>query len=197
MSSTTLIALDSQDQFSSETGSDVTANAPQTRRRPWRFVGSVLIFIVALVILWPAQFGGITGLTVVNGHSMEPTYHTGDLVVSLRLPSYQNGDIVSYLVPKGQPGAGGRVIHRIFSIDNSSGSTAYTTKGDNNPSVDPWHFGNGDVLGMALFSIPAMGSVLGGASNPIVIGLVAGILVMLLVLRIGSAPKKRRHRGAP
>ncbi|MEJ1231171.1 MAG: signal peptidase I [Galbitalea sp.] len=163
-----------------------------------RYAASIAIFLAALALLWPAQFGGFTGLTVVDGHSMEPTYHTGDLVVSLRLPSYQYGDIVSYLVPTGQPGAGGRVIHRIFAVDSSSGSAVYTTKGDNNPSVDPWHFHSGDVLGKALFSIPAIGSVLGGVANPIVVGLVAGILVVILLWRIGSAPKKRRrHRGAP
>ena len=165
-------------------------------RRPLRYVGSILIFLVALAILWPAQFGGFTGLTVVNGHSMEPTYHTGDLVVTLRLPSYQPGDIVSYKVPTGQLGAGGRVIHRVLSEDPVKGQTVYTTKGDNNPTADPWHFRTSDVLGKALFSIPAIGSVLGGASNPIVVGLVAGLLVMLLIWRIGSAPKKHRHRGA-
>jgi signal peptidase I len=175
---------------------EATETESPKRRRPLAVVGSILIFLVALVILWPAQFGGFTGLTVVNGHSMQPTYYTGDLVVTLRLPSYQPNDIISFKVPQGQPGAGGRVIHRVFSDTSVKGQTVYTTKGDNNPSVDPWHPGNADILGKALFSIPAIGSVLGGASNPIVVGLVAGILVTLLVWRIGSGPKKRRHRGA-
>ena len=196
--STPLIEADIQRGVSAETEPlDASANEPVKRRSPLRFVGSLVVFLVALVLLWPAQFGGLTGLTGVHGHSMEPTYHTGDLVVTFKLPAYHFGDIVSYEVPAGQLGAGGRVIHRIFATTVSGGKTIYTTKGDNNPSIDPWHFSNGDVLGKALFSIPAIGSVLGGASNPIVVGLVAGILVMLLVLRIGSAPKARRHRGAP
>ena len=181
----------------SEAGQDTAVVKENKSRRPLKYVGSIVIFLIALVVLWPAQFGGFTGLTVVNGHSMEPTYHTGDLVVTLRLPSYHFGDIISFKVPDGQPGAGGRVIHRIFNADQVNGQTVYTTKGDNNPSVDPWHPGNADVLGKALFSIPSIGSVLGGASNPIVVGLVAGGLVTLLMWRIGSAPKKRRHRGAP
>jgi signal peptidase len=191
----------------SEAGSQLAASPSETEqgavvakttkpRRPLQYVGSIVIFLIALVVLWPAQFGGFTGLTVVNGHSMEPTYHTGDVVVTLRLPSYQFGDIISFKVPDGQPGAGGRVIHRVFSVAQTDGKAVYTTKGDNNPSVDPWHPGNADILGKALFSIPAIGSVLGGASNPIVVGLVAGALVTLLIWRIGSAPKERRHRGA-
>jgi signal peptidase len=167
------------------------------RKRAWRIVESAVIFVVAIVILWPAQFGGLTGLTVVSGHSMEPTYHTGDLVVSLRQLSYAPGDIVSYKVPAGQAGEGGRVIHRIFSIDSSTGAAVYSTKGDNNPSVDPWHFGTNDVMGHALFSIPSMGSVLGGVTNPIVVGLASGLLVTILLWRIGSAPKKHRHRRSP
>ena len=197
MSSTTMLRPLTDADDSVESPLPETVEAAREPRRPWRYVVSVLVFLAALVILWPAQFGGLTGLTVVNGHSMEPTYHTGDLVVSLRLPSYAPGDIVSYLVPKGQPGAGGRVIHRVFSEATTGGRTVFTTKGDNNPSTDPWHFSTGDVLGKALFSIPAIGSVLGGASNPIVVGLASGLLVTVLLWRIGSAPKKRRHRQAP
>jgi signal peptidase len=198
MSSSTMLRpqTDAEDSLESPQP-DAAESVPAKPRRPWRYVVSVGIFLVAVVLLWPAQFGGLTGLTVVNGHSMEPTYYTGDLVVSFRLPNYAPGDIVSYRVPSGQPGAGGRVIHRIFSEATTGGRTVFTTKGDNNPSTDPWNFVTGDVLGKALFSIPAIGSVLGGASNPIVVGLASGLLVTVLLWRIGSAPKKRRHRGIP
>lgn len=172
--------------------------APAKRRRSaWGILGSVILFVVALVFLWPAQFGGITGLTVVSGQSMEPTYVSGDLVVSVRQASYEPGDIVSYTVPAGQPGEGGRVIHRIFTVDTSSGAAVYLTKGDNNPDIDPWRFGADDVMGKALFAIPAVGAVLGGVSNPIVVGLASGLLVTMLMWRIGSEPQKRRHRRSP
>jgi signal peptidase len=170
-------------------------SAPRKKHRLLRFVISTAIFIAVLVALWPAQYGGITGLTVVSGHSMEPTYHTGDLVVSLKKPSYAPGDVVSYLLPAGQPGAGGRVIHRILSVDSSSGAPVYTTIGDNNPSVDPWHFGTADVLGKAVFSVPSIGSLLNATSNPLIIGLGSGLVVLVLVWRIGSAYERRRSRN--
>jgi signal peptidase len=143
-------------------------------------VASAVFILAALLLLWPAQFGGITGLTLVNGASMNPTFHTGDLVVSVRLPAYQPGQIVSYLVPAGEPGAGGRVIHRIFSVDSEG---IYTTKGDNNPDVDPWHFRSADALGTAIFALPGIGIMLGGLSSPLVMGVAFGLLVTLLLWR--------------
>lgn len=167
---------------------------PRSRAR--RVMGFVVAVGLALVALWPAQFGGITGLTVVNGRSMEPTYYTGDLVVSLKLPAYAAGDIVSYVVPAGEAGEGGRVIHRIFSIDATSAAPILSSKGDNNPNVDPWRFSVDDVMGKALFSIPTIGSVLGGVTNPIVVGLASGLLVTILLWRLGSVPQKRRQHGS-
>jgi signal peptidase len=164
----------------------VTRTTSTSRTR--RIIASAAVLVAAIVILWPASYGGVTGLTLVRGNSMIPTYHTGDLVISVKFPSYLPGQIVSYTVPAGQPGAGGRVIHRIFSVSDSG---VYTTKGDNNPETDPWHFQSSDVMGTALVAVPQVGSVLGVLSNPSVIGLFGGLLATLLLWR--SDPKRERH----
>ncbi|MES2170512.1 MAG: signal peptidase I [Actinomycetota bacterium] len=156
---------------------------------------SLVALLIALVALWPAQYGGFTGLTIVNGHSMEPTYHTGDLVLSLRQPSYQPGDIVSYLIPKGQPGATGRVIHRIVSVSTATGSAVYTTQGDNNNSADPWHFGSSDVLGKAIYSIPSIGTLLSKLASPLILGLASAATVFGIVWRFGRDSRKSK-KGA-
>jgi hypothetical protein len=59
------------------------------------------------------------------------------------------------------------------------------------PSLTP----RAAVLGSLALLIPAIGSVLGGVSNSIVDGLVAGILVTALAWQIGSAASRRRLRG--
>ena len=167
--------------------------AERQKRKPRRMARTVLSLVfslLCLLILWPAQYGGVTGLTVVNGHSMERTYFTGDLIVSIKKPSYQVGDVVSYMVPQGQDGAGGRVIHRIFAITVVDGATVYSTKGDNNSSVDPWTFGRSDIMGAALFSIPKVGSVLGGVSNPLILGLLSGVLVASIIWKTAPSPKR-------
>lgn len=146
-------------------------------RRAVRAVLGWLLLAAAVVVLWPAPWGGFTGLTIVSGHSMEPTYHTGDLVVTARQPGYAVGDVVSYRVPAGQPGSGGRVIHRIVSIEDG----VIHTLGDNNADVDPWVFTATDIAGRAVLRIPGLGLLWGPQVFPLIIAAVVGLGVTILL----------------
>src|SRR5437868_9645307 len=90
--------------FTDHTPIDVVAvrrvRTEKQRRR--RLIGNILfacVFTVAVVgwfvALRPAQLGGPATFVVVQGVSMEPTYHTGDLVISHRQSSYAVGDVVA------------------------------------------------------------------------------------------------------
>lgn len=123
-------------------------------RRLRRHAGDVLFVVAAAIavwFLWPSSLGGCTTLTIVSGHSMEPTYYTGDLVVS-RCGEYGVGDIVVYNPPKV---GNARVIHRII------GGTpdGWIIQGDNNSFVDPWTPGNERVLGEAVLHLPKVGLI--------------------------------------
>jgi len=124
-------------------------------RRLRSHAGDVLFLVAALVVgyfLWPTSLGGCTTLTIVSGHSMEPTYYTGDLVVS-RCGDYQVGDIVVY----NPPNVGtARVIHRIIGGD---GATGWVMEGDNNDFIDPWEPTDDRVLGKAVLHLPKVGLV--------------------------------------
>jgi signal peptidase I len=172
---------------------------PGAQRKPLskvaRRVISGVIVALALVAFWPAQYGGFTGLTVVDGHSMEPTYFTGDLVVSVRQPTYQVGDVVSYLVPVGQDGAGERVIHRITEVDTSTGSPIYTTTGDNNfGAPDPWMITSKDVMGVGILSLSGFGTLIGGMSNPLLIALICGVLITVVLWSSDPRDPAKRRR---
>ncbi|TMK89013.1 MAG: S24 family peptidase, partial [Actinobacteria bacterium] len=54
----------------------------------------------------PVALGGPTGYVMVRGVSMNPKYHSYDLVLTRHQSRYHPGDIVAYHVPKGQPGEG-------------------------------------------------------------------------------------------
>ena len=111
-----------------------------------------LLVAAALWFVWPSSLGGCTTLTVVSGHSMEPTYYTGDLVVA-RCGTPRVGDIVVYH----PPGMGKvRVIHRLIAGDGTSG---WTVKGDNNQFVDPFAPTDANVVGIAVLHIPEVGRV--------------------------------------
>lgn len=167
-----------------------------TRSRVRALLGWLLV-AVAAALLWPAQWGGLTGLTIVSGHSMEPTYYTGDLVVTWRHASYEPGDVVSYTVPADQPGAGGHVIHRVATADQAgSGELVYTTVGDNNPAADQWTLTADDIAGTAVLHVPGLGRFLGPAVLPI---LVAGALGAIVTVMLWSSRSEddENDDGAP
>ncbi len=118
---------------------------------------------VSAFLLWPTSLGGCTTLTIVSGHSMEPTYYTGDLVIA-RCGTASVGDVIVYQ-PKDLGGA--RIIHRIVSGDATTG---WTVKGDNNASADPFNPGSSEVLGVAKVYLPKVGLVARGLTSPFVWG---------------------------
>lgn len=58
----------------------------------------ILLLIVVFFSLWL-----VIGFSFVNGDSMEPTLHSGELVMYFRLnQDYQKGDVVSVRIPSGE-----------------------------------------------------------------------------------------------
>jgi signal peptidase len=120
----------------------------------------LVVLAAAAWLLWPSNLGGCTTLTIVSGHSMEPTYYTGDLVVS-RCGPPEVGDVVVYR-PSGENG--GRVIHRIVGGDATAG---WRMQGDNNDFTDPWSPRGEEVLGVARLHVPHLGTVAAVLMSPI------------------------------
>lgn len=170
------------------------AEAERSRvARALRSLGGWLVVAVGVIVLWPAQLGGVVGLTIVSGHSMEPSYHTGDLVVTVRQASYAVDDVVSCVVPEGEPGAGGRVIHRIIAVE----AGVYTTLGDNNAEPDPWSFEAADVTGRALFHLPGLGALWSPLVFPLIIAVALGgvVAVVLWPSRPEPAEQEAPHES--
>ena len=142
-----------------------TAGVPQARRlRSWGASAVLVAFVAAVVyFFWPTTLGGCSTLTIVSGHSMEPTYYTGDLVWS-RCGDAQVGDVVVYTPPDT---GGARVIHRIIG---GNGADGWLLQGDNNDFVDPWAPDDALVVGVAQVHVPRVGSVVYVVANPYVWG---------------------------
>ena len=145
------------------------------RLRPWAMWCAL---VIAGFVAWPMQLGGHTGYTVVSGHSMNPRYHTGDLLITRRHGSYHLNEIVVYRVPRGQPGAGLFVVHRLVGGDNRHG---WTTKGDNNPSEDIWRPHDADIQGAVVTMIPKGGYLLRQFRNPLLYAVIGGRYVGYLL----------------
>lgn len=145
------------------------------RLNPTGFVRWLLVVCFALV-LWPSTLGGRLGLVVVAGNSMEPTYQLGDAVVAWRQP-VQVGDVILYRIPKGSPGAGKTVIHRVVGGDEGG----WVTQGDNTAHPDSWFPTGDDVLGVAKTTIPLGAEALALMRSWWFIAILGGMAVLLFV----------------
>jgi signal peptidase I len=148
---------------------------------------AVLALVVAWFFLFRPQFlGGPAGYVIVTGHSMVPTLHDGDLAIVRRQDAYAPGDIVAYRIPKGEPGEGHIIIHRVVG---GSAEEGYVTQGDNRTTPDTWRPTAADVVGKLWLRVPAVGETLGLLRSPLLMATVAAALTAALVL---TAPADRR-----
>jgi signal peptidase I len=145
---------------------------------------------VLLVLLGAgAVLTGRVGYVVTDGISMEPLYHTGDLVIIAQASSYHVGEIVAY---HGDLDGHLVVLHRIVGGNGTSG---FVLKGDNNHSTDPVHPKAGQVIGRAVLHIPKVGKII---TSPEIRALLALIIVVVLVsLLVGPRrkPALKPRRG--
>ncbi|MEO7589458.1 MAG: signal peptidase I [Arachnia sp.] len=169
-----------------------------TKRRGVRRVLGWPLLIVMIVALWPATWGGLTGVAVVTGNSMERVYDPNDVLLTLRQSAYAVGDVISYKVPMDQDGAGRSVTHRIVAVDDSGEGPMFITQGDSNPSVDPWMVKAADITGKAVLRIPRIGSAFSGSAG-LLLGAVAGlaVLVVLGTSRFGAGKRTPEITGHP
>jgi signal peptidase I len=117
---------------------------------------------------------------------MEPTYYDGDLVVMRRTHDYTKGDIVAYSVPKGEPGAGAMVIHRIVGGD----SKGFITRGDNGNGNDPWRPTDSEIAGEQILHVSAAGRILAQLRAPLVVAILAAAFTVYFVLTSGNSRNK-------
>ncbi len=148
----------------------------------------VLALVVAWFFLFRPQFlGGPAAYVIVSGHSMVPTLRDGDLVIVHRQEAYAPGDIVAYRIPKGEPGEGHIVIHRVVGGSDAEG---YVTQGDNRSTPDLWRPLPADVVGKLWLHLPGVGDLLGLLRSPLLMAAVAASVTAVLVL---TAPGDRRR----
>jgi signal peptidase len=161
----------------------------RTTRRAlqWAIVAAT---VAVLFLVWPQSLGGKVAYVKVDGHSMDPTFHMGELALVQRQSTYRLGDPVAYRIPKGEFGAGALVIHRLVGGDGVHG---YVTKGDNRNIVDEWHPKDSDVVGRVRYDIPRAGNLLGELTRPVYIGALVGGLTVLVMLWPDKESRRRRR----
>lgn len=117
--------------------------------------GAVVTFVVAYAALLAIGFKPVA----VYSGSMRPTLGVGSLAVDRVVPasSVRVGDVITF----NDPYTKGRLVtHRVAQIVPTKRGLAYRTKGDANPSRDPWAIRLNDKVGRVAFDVPLAGYVL-------------------------------------
>jgi signal peptidase I len=167
------------------------------RARPSIRIAKLLMSALALLalwLMWPTTLGGDVAYIQVNGHSMDGTYRSGDLVVVRAQSHYAVGDIIAYRIPKGDFAAGAKVIHRIIG---GNGIKGFITQGDNKPSPDDWHPKNADVVGHAWLHVAGVGTWFSRLAAPLPLGALCAGLTMVTMLFPRRDPKHIPRRATP
>lgn len=144
-------------------------------------VAGIVLVLAGLFTVWPSSLGGRALWTTVAGPSMEPTWHTGDLVLMYNTGTWGIGDAVVY-EERSDTGVA-YVIHRIIDGNAKDG---WTIQGDNKPMPDEGLIAQERIVGEELLTIPGVGTALlsaNAAKLPLLFGglLAAGSLLYLAV----------------
>lgn len=105
---------------------------------------------------------------VIVSPSMVPTIKVNDAIFIKREDSskYAIGDIITFLSSDINY-SGLTVTHRVVDKNRASNSKLlYTTKGDNNPVIDPTKVPADDIYGKVLFKIPKIGYIQSFLAKP-------------------------------
>jgi signal peptidase len=136
---------------------------------------AVLAAVAAGVSMW----AGYRPQPVLTG-SMEPHLHVGSIALAKRVPAstVRVGDVITFQRPAGR----GTITHRVHKIVERDGKRLYTTKGDANPTSDPWQLELPGDVGRDVADVPYAGYVAIYAARPDVHAGLVALLTLLLIL---------------
>jgi signal peptidase I len=154
-----------------------------------------LILFAGLVVIWiafaPTKIGGRASYVLVNGISMEPNYHTGDLVIVHKVETYQVGDVVTYR----DAILGEYIIHRIIDIKQDK----YVFKGDNNSWIDVYRPTQEEIVGKQWIYIPKLGKIFEWIRVPLhlalIIVLLGGVFMKSMIKSEKQGNQNRSSEG--
>lgn len=158
-----------------------------------------LVMIAAAATLLVPTLLGFDRYVIVSG-SMVPTFSRGSIVFDKPVPVSQLkvGDVVTYR-PPASTGVDHLVSHRISSIAKAEdGTRVFRTRGDANPSNDPWTFQlNAPTQNVMRFTIPLLGYPLLALSDAhgrmLLIGIPAAIIGLMALVDLTRELLARRH----
>jgi signal peptidase len=158
--------------------------------------GIFIAAIIALALLLIVSLFPVSGnykVKIVMSGSMEPSIHTGSIVVIKPESSYISGEVITFgkdtkkIIP---------TTHRIVDIRAQDGKYVYRVKGDANPTPDVNEVLQSEVIGKVIFTVPYVGFLLDFAKKPagftLLIILPAAVIIFEELQTIWAEIKKKK-----
>ncbi|MFQ5997686.1 MAG: signal peptidase I [Candidatus Bathyarchaeia archaeon] len=177
---------------------------PLRTRRYWIRLAATLALLVAIVIGgWVALMSSLNTsnpILVVEGNSMLPTLHNGDVVV-LRgvtaddiVASYREGE--KYVIVYFSQIYKRHIIHRVHALafDDAGQLEGFVMKGDNNRLADPGVVPESALVGKVVTLIPTVGLVIQFFRSPQGTIILSLIIMFLIVWSVVDETGRRRTR---
>ena len=160
-------------------GQPVVLSQSSSRKVYSVLFNTVMVVLIAAVVfmIWPVPYGGRVTIARVVGTSMQPMYHTGDVVMAVKpLGDYHVGDVVVYVAKVGN--TSGYIVHKIVG-QNANGT--FVLKGVNKKDKDPWDVPAANIRGKVVFLIPQGARYIGLLHNRWGTAVILGLLVTALL----------------
>ena len=169
------------------------AAAEAVSRHPIHSAVATGALLAAALLLWlgfaPASVGGDFSYVFVQGDSMAPAIHEGDVVLLRQRHDYDPGDVVAYRHPQL-----GVVLHRI-TIDRGA---RFVVQGDNRNTADAYQPTADDVIGAGIQTLPRFGSAVRELQSPRNLAfLITGALGLGVVTRPSDGDPRGARRRRP
>jgi len=163
----------------------------------WTFIGLLAAFMLA-ADLGKVGVPDVPRVYIVRSGSMTPTFSIGSAVIDWPLtshPRFHRGEIVTF-EDSLQPGV--LLTHRIIQVKHglSSHQIFLVTKGDANPTPDPFITPANRVVGTYLFAVPDLGYIMAFLSERwlwLIEMLMLGGGIVGLLRWVGLGQKKEIH----
>jgi signal peptidase len=142
------------------------------------FITAIAVIAILLLISVFPITGNFKVLAVLSG-SMEPSVHTGSIVVVKPSEFYKIGDVITFgkISKRNTP-----TTHRINEVKNSTSTgLTYITKGDANNAPDLKEVRPTEIVGKEILTIPYVGYAINTAKKPWGFALIIIVPALLVI----------------
>jgi signal peptidase len=165
------------------------------------FLG-LMAFYLAVEVFVPSMTLTIFGFKPyrVITTSMEPFINRGDLVIDTRfdIEQLEQGMIVTFYADVDYNGVKDIVTHYVHSVTgNATDGYIIRTIRANGTTQDPWILSEDDIIGLYLFHIPLVGSLMEFLQSPFGIAIVVidAVALIAIIMLLSDKSKKPESKG--